>query len=67
MGYPVSRAAKRIALLACNAADGSPAMLLVIIPRKTIEKELWLTGMTPGEVMTRSESKGHIEIAIFEE
>jgi hypothetical protein len=59
VGYPVSQASKQIALLACNAADGSPAMPLMIIPRKTLDKELRPTGMTPGEVMTRSESKGH--------
>jgi hypothetical protein len=67
VGCSVSRAGKRITLLACIAADGSYAMPLVIIPRKTIDEDFWLTGMTPEEVMILSESKGYIDIAIFEE
>jgi hypothetical protein len=47
VGHPVSRAGKRITLLACIAADGSSAIPLVITPRKTIDEDLWLTRITP--------------------
>jgi hypothetical protein len=44
---PVSRAGKRITLMACIAADGSAVTPEIIIPRKTIDDDLVLTGLTP--------------------
>jgi hypothetical protein len=41
---PVSRAGKRIMLMACIAADGSAITSEIIIPRKTIDDDLVLTG-----------------------
>jgi hypothetical protein len=43
---PVSRAGKRITLMACIAADGSAIKPQIIIPRKTIDDDLVLTGST---------------------
>jgi hypothetical protein len=44
---PVSRAGKRITLMACIATDGSAIKPQIIIPRKTINDDLVLTGLTP--------------------
>jgi hypothetical protein len=66
VGYPVSCAGKRITLVACIAADGSSLKPLVIIPRKTIDDDFRLTGLTAEKVMTRSQSKGYVDVKIFE-
>jgi hypothetical protein len=42
----VPRTGKRITLLACVAADGSYLKLLIVIPRKTYDADLALTGIT---------------------
>jgi hypothetical protein len=66
IGYPISRAGKRITLLACIAADGSDWKPFVIIPRKTIDDDFRLTGLTAEKVMLRSQPKGYVDIQIFE-
>jgi hypothetical protein len=43
---PVPRAGKRIMLMACIALDGSALKPEVIIPRKTVDTDLVLTGLT---------------------
>jgi hypothetical protein len=43
----VSRAGKRITLMACIAADESAIKPQIITPRKTIDDDLVLAGLTP--------------------
>jgi hypothetical protein len=43
---PIDRDVKRSSLLVCIAADGAYLKLLLILPRKTIEKELFEQGIT---------------------
>jgi hypothetical protein len=64
---PMSRTGKPIMLLASIPADSSYTTSLVIIPRKTIDDDFWLNGMTAEKVVIRSQSKGDIDIAIFEQ
>jgi hypothetical protein len=63
---PVSRLGKRITLVACVAADGSFMKPFVIIPRKTVDADLPLTGMTQEKLTVHSQPKGFITTEIFE-
>ena len=45
--FPVDRTRKRSSLVAAVAADGSYLAPLIIIPRKTIEKEMFACGYRP--------------------
>jgi hypothetical protein len=62
---PVSRAGRRIILLACIAADGSDTKPLVIIPRKTLDTDFRLTGLTSEKVQIESQSNGYFDIRNF--
>jgi hypothetical protein len=64
--YPVSRTGKRITLVACIAADGSHMKPVIVIPRKTIDDDLFLTGLTGEKVAIYSQSKGYIDTPIFD-
>jgi hypothetical protein len=66
VAYPVSRTGKRITLVACIAADGSYTKPLIVIPRKTIDEDLFLTGLTAEKVELYSQAKGYIDTQIFE-
>jgi hypothetical protein len=46
MHLPVSRAGKRTTVMSYVAGDGSAASHEIIIPRKTIDDDLVLTGLT---------------------
>jgi hypothetical protein len=41
---PVSCAGKRITLVACIAANGSYLKPMIVIPRKTVDRDLFLLG-----------------------
>jgi hypothetical protein len=64
---PVSRASKRIKLMACIVADGSATTLQILIPRQTVDNNLFLTGLTPEKVVIRSWPKGHVTAAFFDD
>jgi hypothetical protein len=66
VGYPVSRAGKRITLLAYIATDGSHTKPLVIVPWKTLDANFRLRGLTSEKVQIASQSKSYIDIRIFE-
>jgi hypothetical protein len=63
---PISGCSKRITLLACIGADGSHLKPLVVIPRKTVDADLLLTGLTSEKVSVASQPKGFINTALFE-
>jgi hypothetical protein len=63
---PVSRAGKRITLIACIARDGSTLRPEVIIPRKTVDIDMVLTGLTSEKVTIRSQRHGFIDTRIFD-
>jgi hypothetical protein len=65
--YPVSRAGKRITLIAAIAADGSYLRPAIIIPRETFDDELLLTGLTPEKVEIYSQAKSFITGDIFDD
>jgi hypothetical protein len=62
---PVSRTGKRITLMACIAADGSVLTPGVIIPRKTVNRDLLLIGLTSEKVTIRSQPHGFVESRLF--
>jgi hypothetical protein len=64
---PVSRAGKRITLMTCIAADRSAIKPQIIIPRKTIDDDLVLTGLTPEKVAVRSQPKGYAWAQLFDD
>jgi hypothetical protein len=66
VNLPVSRTGKRITLLACIALDGSFLRPTVIIPRKTVDSDLSLTGMTSEKVTVKSQPHGFINAPIFD-
>jgi hypothetical protein len=66
VAYPVPRSGKRITLVACIAADGSHLKPVIVIPRKTIDEDLFLTGLTTEKVDVYSQSKGYIDRPIFD-
>jgi hypothetical protein len=63
---PVSRLGKRITLIACIAADGSYLRPTVIIPRKTVDSDLPITGLTGEKVEIYKQPKGYIVTELFE-
>ena len=63
---PVARTTKRASILAGIAADGSTITPAVIVPRKTIEMELFENGYTPDKVMLAYQENGFFTIEIFE-
>jgi hypothetical protein len=63
---PVSRTGRRITLVACIAADGSSIKALVIIPRKTVDPDLFLLGWTDEKVVVRHQGKAFINTEIFD-
>lgn len=63
--FPVPRTGKRITLVACIAADGSYLKPLIVIPRKTYDADLGLTGLTDEKVTVYSQAKGYTDRPIF--
>lgn len=63
---PVPRTGKRITLLSCIALDGSFLKPTVIVPRKTVDDDLPLTGMTPEKVTVQSQIHGFVNTSIFD-
>jgi hypothetical protein len=63
---PVSRTGKRITLVACIGADWSYLKPVIVIPRKTLDEDLVLTGLTQEKVEVYSQAKGYIDTQIFE-
>jgi hypothetical protein len=63
--FPVSRTGKRITIVGCIAADGSFCKPLVVIPRKTYDRDLALTGITEEKVQIYYQIKGYMDKAIF--
>jgi hypothetical protein len=51
---PVSHARKRTTLMACSTADRPFITPEIMIPRKTVDTDLFLMGMTPEKVVIRS-------------
>jgi hypothetical protein len=64
--YPVPRTGRRITLVAAIGLDGSYLWPMIIVPRKTIDDDLLLLGITPDKCLVTSQPKGFIETAIFE-
>jgi hypothetical protein len=64
---PEPRTGKRITLVACISADESLLKPTIIIPRKTVDGDLVLTGLTTEKLAIRSQLKGYMDTAIFED
>jgi hypothetical protein len=67
VNVPVSRAGKRITLMASIAADGSALKPEIIIPRKTVDADLVLTGLTSEKVLVRSQPHGFVNTQLFDD
>jgi hypothetical protein len=63
---PVSRTGKRITQMAAIAADGSVWKPEIIIPRKTGDTDLLLTGLTSEKVTVRSQPRGFVAAALVD-
>jgi hypothetical protein len=63
---PVSRNGKRITLVATIALDGSICRPLFIVPRKTIDTDLVLMGLTSEKITVSHQQKGFMVTTIFE-
>jgi hypothetical protein len=66
VNFPVQRTGKRITLIACIALDGSFLKPTIIIPRKTVDTDLLLTGLTSEKVTIKSQPNGFINTPIFD-
>jgi hypothetical protein len=55
--FPVPRTGKRITLIRCIAADGSFRESLIVIPRKTYDADIALTGTNNEKGALYSQSK----------
>jgi hypothetical protein len=64
--FPVMRTGKRITLIACIALDGSLLRSTIIVPRKTVDTDLVLTGLTSEKVTVKSQPHGFINAPIFD-
>jgi hypothetical protein len=64
---PVDRSVKRASLLTCISAGGGYLKPLIIVPRKSVETELYNLGFTPNNVMIKSQENGFLNTEIFEE
>jgi hypothetical protein len=64
--FPVSRRGKRVTLIACIAQDGSFLRLTIIIPRKTVDDDLFLTELTSEKVTVVLQPNGFIDTALFD-
>jgi hypothetical protein len=65
IAFPVPRCGKRIPLVACIAADGSFPKPVVVIPGKTFDTEIPLTGITSEKVQIHSQRMTCINRSIF--
>jgi hypothetical protein len=63
---PVSRAGKRITLVACIAANGSSLKPMIVIPRNTVNRDQFLLGWTDEKVVIRHQLNGFIKNEIFD-
>jgi hypothetical protein len=63
--YPVPRSGRRITLIGCIAADGSYCKPFVMIPRKTYDLDLALTGLTEEKVTVDLQRKGYTDKITF--
>jgi hypothetical protein len=66
ISYPVSRTGRRITLVAAIGLDGSYLRPMIIVPRKTIDDDLLLLGITTDKCLIVSQPKGFIDTAIFD-
>jgi hypothetical protein len=66
VSVPVSRTGRRITLVACIGADGSCTKPLIVIPRKTTDVDIFLTGLSEEKVEVYSQTNGYIDRQIFE-
>ena len=67
MPLMVSRTKRRMSILVCIFADQTTAVPLVVLSRKTVEKELYDFGMTPEKVMFAYQENGFVTTEIFQE
>lgn len=64
--YPLNRCIKRITLLHCISTDGTSSPPMIIVPRLTIDDEIF--GIIPtGEVLFVSQKKGYYTNELFTE
>jgi hypothetical protein len=63
---PVSRAGKRITLVATICADGTYIRPLVIIPRKTVDQDLRLFGINDENCLIRFQESAFIDRELFD-
>jgi hypothetical protein len=66
VNVPVPRTGKRITMIACITLDGSFLKPTIIVPRKTVDTDLILTGMTSEKVTVKSQPHGFINTSIFD-
>jgi hypothetical protein len=66
VNLPIPRTGKRITRIACIALDGSFLKPTIIIPRKTVDSDLALTGLTSEKVTVKSQRHGFINGSIFD-
>jgi hypothetical protein len=64
--FPVDRAARRTTFLAAIAASGTTLKPLIIVQRKSVEKELLDLGYTPDVCSLFYQENGFIDTAIFQ-
>ena len=65
MPLMVNRCKRRMSILTCIFADQTTAVPLVVLSRKTIEKELYDFGFTPEKVMFAYQENGFVTTDIF--
>jgi hypothetical protein len=63
---PISRTGRRITLMASIAADSSVLKPEIIIPRKTVDVDLLLTGLTDEKLTIRSQPHSFVDTLLFD-
>lgn len=63
---PVSRSRKRLSVIHCISGDGQMLKPAFIVPRKTIEREVWDIGLTPEICQIYYQENGFVSSNVFE-
>jgi hypothetical protein len=63
---PCNRSSKRASLLVCIAVDGTLVKPIIIVPRLTVEQEVYEIGYTPDRVILEYQENGFVSTQLFD-
>ena len=66
INIPVDRNSKRATLIGCIVGDGTNMKPMIILPRKTIENDIFLAGYNENNVLFAHQKNGFMTTTLFE-